>query len=402
LALRICNIPGYPMTHLKKHVLMISIGEKNLSDPLGDPIERHKEYASRIGKISMVLYTRNKEYRFKSFNDKFLIYPTNSASKIHFIFDALKICKRIINQEKVDLISTQDPFGTGLVGVILKKKFNIPVEIQNHSTFIDNRSWILEKPFFFSILNLLAKKIVIPRGDVLRVMNKKEKETYMELGIEKNRIHVIHTPINLDQFLKYELSANDEQKIKSELGMTHDYPVLVWVGRPVGFKRIDLLLKVFDEVSRRRNGFLYLLLIGDIELLKPSIRKYLEQIRNRGVITPGKISHDRLPGYFRIADICVLTSEYEGMPKAPIEAMASQLPVVATELPGLKDYIQNGKNGYLVNSYDPVEFADFIEMMLRQSQKMKMMGQYAHKFAEKTFNREDSINRIVEVWRGLL
>ncbi len=383
-----------------RHVLMISIGENLLRNPMGDPIARHQAYASRIGKISMVLYTGRKGHRVSSYQDNFYIYPTNSLSKLNFIFDAFRLSKSIIRREKVDLITTQDPFGTGLVGVWLKKKFGIPLEIQNHSNFIDNFDWINEKPLFFRFLNLLAKRFVLPRGNRFRVLNTQELKIYKQNGFSEKLIQIIPTPVNLNNFLDFRISETDRRRINESHKINEESKVLIWVGRPVKFKKIKFLIDVFLNVQKRLNNVI-LMLVGDLNLMSTRERKYLEENQEKGIIAPGQISHQDLPAYYAISDVYVHTSIYEGFGKSIVEAMASGLPVVVSQTQGPTDFIRNRENGFIIKDRNPEIFGDVIIEILNNKNLKTRISKRARTFASVHFRRDKSIDKIVNLWRNM-
>ena len=135
---------------------MISIGDGILSNPVGDALERQKKYAKALGYIDMIVFSPKAHNLKAKHYENLSIYPTKSLSMVTFVYDVLKIAKSILKEKKIDVITTQDPFGTALAGYLIKRKYGIPLHIQNHSSFLDNRLWIKEKPILFSIFNKIA------------------------------------------------------------------------------------------------------------------------------------------------------------------------------------------------------------------------------------------------------
>jgi glycosyltransferase involved in cell wall biosynthesis len=134
--------------------------------------------------------------------------------------------------------------------------------------------------------------------------------------------------------------------LRSELGLPETSRLLVSVGRLDRQKDPLLLLQAFAEVAAAAAD-VHLLLIGDGVL-----RMQVEQLRgelalqNRvhllGVMPPTKIAR-----VLRGSDLFVLSSAYEGMPIAVLEALAAGLPVASTNVGELSVVVQNGVNGYL-------------------------------------------------------
>ncbi|MBI2406263.1 MAG: hypothetical protein HYV25_01625 [Candidatus Harrisonbacteria bacterium] len=122
-------------------VLMFSTDAKILEEGT-DARARMLEYGALFEELHLVvLTTRKSEIRNpKSETIRNLhFYPTNSRWKIARLWDAYKIAKSIIRNWKLEIrncaISVQDPFETGLVGYLLKRKFGVPLQVQVHTDF---------------------------------------------------------------------------------------------------------------------------------------------------------------------------------------------------------------------------------------------------------------------------
>jgi glycosyltransferase involved in cell wall biosynthesis len=111
----------------------------------------------------------------------------------------------------------------------------------------------------------------------------------------------------------------------------------------------------------------------------------------------GNVQHRQLPGILKSADLFVLPSRYEGHPKTLIEAMACGLPVVGTDVPGIREIIQHGENGYLCGT-SPEEIREAIRVILGDSERRVRMGRNAREFVVEHF----ALDRIVEKELALL
>jgi len=124
-------------------VLMISTDRTLLSTDSGDAFERHQGYTKNINQLDIIVFSK-RGFNKKS-KDLLTVYPTNSTTKLNYIFDAFQKAKNIYFPDKFDLIVCQDPFLTGLTGWFLKKRFNVPLLIHFHGDFWQNKYW-LRKP----------------------------------------------------------------------------------------------------------------------------------------------------------------------------------------------------------------------------------------------------------------
>jgi glycosyltransferase involved in cell wall biosynthesis len=160
---------------------------------------------------------------------------------------------------------------------------------------------------------------------------------------------------------------------------------LIAAGRLVKVKRLDRFITV---LGRLRNDFrlnVKGLIVGP-DCQDEDLRPQLEnQARNLGLFPDilefrGGVS-DMRPVYHE-AGICVLTSDFEGTPNVLLEAMASGLPVVATNVGGVPGIVQHGLTGFL-HEPDDVEglVADVFELVMNSKLRTKM-GQRARAFVE--------------------
>jgi L-malate glycosyltransferase len=121
--------------------------------------------------------------------------------------------------------------------------------------------------------------------------------------------------------------------------------------------RIDVLLEAFRR-AHRQNGLLRLMLLGEGS---PAGMVHEFIARNgllHAVITPGRISRAELPGWFRAANLYVSCSQTDGTSVSLLEAMATGLPVLVTDIPSNREWVHEGENGWLAADGSAQDFAD--------------------------------------------
>lgn len=109
-----------------------------------------------------------------------------------------------------------------------------------------------------------------------------------------------------------------------------------------------------------------------------------------------------MPSTLAKADIFCLPSYREGVPSALLEACASGLPIVATDVPGCRDVVTHGINGLLVPPQDPHALAEAIETLLADSGLRAEMGKAGRQLALEKFSMEKIIEQTLEVYRKVL
>ena len=297
----------------------------------------------------------------------------------------------------VDAITTQDPFLTGLVGVWLRRRFNAPLIVQNHSYIFNNKAWLAEHPLRNRLLHAVAT-FVRGRADMYRTVNRKERENYLAAGGSPERVTVLQLSTAAQNFA----APIDETRLaclREELGLLPAHQVMLWVGTPHTVKRVPLLFKVFRRVAEQ-NPDARLLLVGNLRKSPQDLPRLAQQegIADR-VTMIGPIAHDDLPPYYALSAVYVHTSAYEGMGRVFAEASAAGLPLVAMNVTAVNEVIEDGVSGYLTPDGDVEAMAARICQLLRDPDRARQMGEAARKIAFERYAAADYAQAWVDTWQ---
>jgi starch synthase len=184
---------------------------------------------------------------------------------------------------------------------------------------------------------------------------------------------------------------------RRRLGLTPADRVVAWHGRvDVTPKGIDVLVDAWEEISRRDGGAVLTLLgtgAGAPWLAERIRARELRGVRWRDEYV---LDRDTVGAHLSAADVYVLPSRQEGLPVAIIEAMATGLPVVAADAPGVRDIIGSGDDaaGVVVPVEDPVALADAVLALLDDPDRRAALG-------ERGRRRVDDELSLVAVGRAL-
>ncbi len=370
------------------HVLMISLDASLLGEQHGNTVQRHRAYADRTGHLSIVTYNHFTDRKTtQRFAENFVVYPTNTLP-VQFPWRAYRIAANIMHESPADVVTTQDPFSTGLVGWLLKKRFGIPLDMQNHSSFFNNKIWLSERRFRNHLLHSLGRWLV-KKADTHRVLTEGEKQHYLAMGIPGDRVAVLPTPTNVDLFT---LPVPPERlaALREEYAIPPNAPVILWVGLPDTVKNVDLLLEAYLRVKSVRSGT-HLIMIGSFDQ-RP---QFVQRAMSDGVIFPGRVAHDDLPAYYQLANVYVHSSRYEGFGKVLVEALAAGIPVVATLNDGSNAIVRDGETGFLVD-HTPGALADAIVTLLDDPARAGAMGKSGQRDMIARFDYDRQLDAIVE------
>ncbi len=174
--------------------------------------------------------------------------------------------------------------------------------------------------------------------------------------------------------------------------------MVIFIGRAVAEKGIFELLEAFRSVGERLPDAV-LLIVGDNlagERDKESQDKLQRLIEgNSQVIFAGK--RDDIPEILAGGDLFVLPSWREGMPRSIIEAMAMELPVVATDIRGSREEVVDGGTGYLVKLGAIDALAEAMIDVLQDPVKAQAMGRAGRRRAEELFDERRVIQRQISL-----
>jgi glycosyltransferase involved in cell wall biosynthesis len=373
------------------NVLMISLDDTILTGKLGDNRARHEDYARRIGEpLRIVVCTTQ---TVPDLHTEWLrAVPTRSRSRLAYVIDGVQAANTLLAGARPDVITTQDALLTGVIGLRLRSALHVPVIVQDHTTIAEGEAWARE-----SLRNRALRRLarfVLPKADAVRVVNTDERESCIRLGCAPEDVHVIPVATDLARFSTPDRSID----WRARLGIGPKQPVALWVGRPVPFKNLALLLQAFQIIHDAMPDSV-LTLAGDF-----NGTPYPDQIRAMGLMEavrlPGRVNFDELPSLYQAASVYVHSSFYEGAPRVQFEAAAAGLPIVSTDVIGARDIVIHGETGYLV-PLQPGPFADAALQLLRHPDRARAMGQRAQADITNRFDPERLRTEWIDLWRAV-
>jgi glycosyltransferase involved in cell wall biosynthesis len=239
------------------------------------------------------------------------------------------------------------------------------------------------------------------RRDInIAVSHAVERNVVERLGIPDYLVRTIHNCVDLDEF--HPIAAVERHAIRESLGLPAYAKMVVMVARLVPQKNQKLVLHSVAEIaaSEPRVHFVF---VGD----GPD-RQYLEELEME-LMVGGNVtflgSRTDVPQLLAAADIAILPSIREGFSNAILEAMASGLPVVASNVGGNREVIDSGISGYLVDAPDgQVNQAQFIRYVKRlvtdDSLRARMSAAALHQVRQ--FSLDVMVREVEQLYLELL
>ncbi len=246
--------------------------------------------------------------------DNVTVYPTNSPNKLLRYLDALKIGKNVIG---VDIVSSQDPFETGFISWLVARHHKVPLHVQVHTDFL--------APAYsaHSLLNKIRVMIagfVLKRAKHVRVVSQEVHDRIVQRYGTKIPMSILPIYVDLERFRSAVVPPDMNAKL-----LNFNRRVLV-VARLEPEKNVALAIRAFKEVAPPDAC---LIILGE-----GSEYTMLERLVTKLVLDPQVFFEgfkDPAP-YYKLADVVLVPSVYEGYGQVIIEALAAHKPVLATDV----------------------------------------------------------------------
>lgn len=267
---------------------------------------------------------------------------------------AFRALKRLLEAHHFALVHVHTPVAAFVGRYLAKATSQGPVLYTAHGFHFYKgaplRNWLI----YYT-----AERLASRWTDGLIVMNSEDFDNARRLGFkpDKNLFYVHGVGVDLS---RYSLMSSLKEYIRSELGLSLDGVVVTCVAEMNPNKNHILLLNAWKKLSAR-HPYCHLLLVGTGELMSVLQNK----VKKEKIPRVYFLGYRRdVPQILQESDIVTLTSKREGLPKSIMEAMAAGKPVVATDVRGNRDLVEQGTTGFLVKLGDVEGLATALEELV--------------------------------------
>jgi glycosyltransferase involved in cell wall biosynthesis len=287
-----------------------------------------------------------------------------------------------LREEQFDIVHTHST-EAGIIGRFAAALADVPdvVHTVHGVPFADDRNKVLNH-FILRCERIAAKYTdrIITNADVIA-------EEYLNRSIgQSDQYTTVYSGVDLNAF----------SEAKPAEHLPGDQPRVVMIGRLADGKGHEVLLDAIESLAEWNCS---VCIVGD----GPKYDTLEYQIEERGLSEQVFLMgfRDDVPRILAASDILVLPSFREGTPRVITEAMATGLPVVATDIAGIPEQVVNGKTGYLIPTGDSRALAEQLEKLLADSELRDRMGRRGLERTER-FSVESMVRELNEVYQRLL
>ncbi len=354
---------------------VLSIGlDNSILDKNSHLAGRAVEYGEMVDKY-VVIVPADKD-RKVILSGKADAYGVGGMVKLVKLVRLYKLGKKLLRKDKFDIITVQDQYYLGWIGLKLARKFKIGIEIQAHG---------FEK--YKGLRKLIAKYVISNAGVIRTVSQRLKKHLIKEFGVDESRITVvpIYTNIALTTGLPRRSASRPPR---------NDI-VFLTIGRLVPVKNIEMQIRAMAEVVKKHKN-VELLIVGDGN----EMENYKLQITNYELEGRVKLLgwQEYLSEFYKKVDAFLLTSNTEGWGLVVIEAASFGLPIIMTDVGCAGETIKDGESGIVIPVGDQKALEEAMIKLIEEPELREKLGQGARRAVEKLPSEEETLKLYKKSW----
>jgi glycosyltransferase involved in cell wall biosynthesis len=306
----------------------------------------------------------------------------------------LKI-RELLPTHRYDVIHDNQSLGYGL---LLIKTLQIPVVATIHHPLpIDTRADLAQETSIWKKLRQLLLYPPLMQGIVARRLDRivtdsqsSSIEVSREFRIPQNRIRMVYPGIDTNLFRNVDGSG-----VELEKGLGR----IIMVGRTSDRKKGILFLLQALRLLKKDNVALKLTVVDEIERNDTYALDLVKEYGIEDMVDfTGRVTTEQLVRQYSASQIAITPSVYEGFGLPAAEAMACEVPVVATKAGALPEVVEDGISGILVPSQDPQALSNIIKRLLKDESLRRRMGTEGRRRVTQCFSWEQTARQIIDVY----
>lgn len=300
---------------------------------------------------------------------------------------------RLMKQEQPDIVHTH----SSLSGRIAARLQRIPVVYTKHNLVrIPDEKGIVP-PKAGTVKKLLNRVVASALSDRVIAVSAGVQKELIESGIKPAMVAAIPNGIDLSPYVpkwKQKKAPRASKELAAKKSM-----IVGTVARLHRQKALDVLLEAAKMVLASDPSVRFV--IAGTGPLEDELKAKIRELRLEPYVKMAGFVSD-VPGFLANLDVYVLSSDYEGLPLAVLEAMGAGLPVVSTAVGGVPEAVVDGLNGILVPPRQPKALAQALVRLLVDPDMGRTMGVAGRERAEELFDATIMAEKTVNVYRRLV
>ncbi len=248
----------------------------------------------------------------------------------------------------------------------------------------------------------LMRRFFLSCAHSLIAISAEINKEFVSNGVSPKKIVALRNGVDVNKFRP--ITSEEKRRLRQKLGLDHEKKYMLFAGRLVRRKGLDILLKAFSQIKDEFSD-LHLIIAGEskgqLDGIESSIRDMcLELELNNRINFVGLIQEPEK--YYQASDIFVFPSRKEGMPNAILEAMSCGMPVLASDIGGNVDIITHMVNGFLFANEDVEMLANSIRALMQNDNLQAQLGNKARDYILQFHDIKNIAQRYLDLMKEMI
>lgn len=340
----------------------------------------------------------NSLHILKEYGIKPIVLPEMSrAINISQEYRAYKKIKKILKEIQPDIVHTHAS-KAGLLGRMAAFSLRIPVVVHTfHGHVFHSYFGKFKTTFFKQIERYLAKKST---GIIAISALQKHELADVHKIVNQEKIKVIPLGFDLQKFQEGRIEKREA--VRAQYKLSDDEVAITIIGRLAPIKDHDYFLNVIEEVLKQTPQEIKVFIVGDgseKNHIEDRVNKLNEAYPNRIMMTSWILD---IATFIQGMDIVCLTSKNEGTPVSLIEAQAAGIPVISTDVGGVRDAMEDGKSGFVVKRENIETYIKNLRLLIEDDKLREKISIFGQKNATEKFGYQRLVLEMEDYYKELL
>lgn len=334
----------------------------------------HPFIASSGGDILRYFESSNIPHLDLNIKTKFEFHPKLIPGALRLI--------RFVRDNKIDIIHAHTRVAQVLGGIV-STSTGVPFVSTCHG--------------FFNVKKLSRKLFPCWGVKTIAISNAVKRHLVHDFNIPEERVDVVYNGVNVENYIS-DLSDGERQILREQMGFSNG-PVVGTIGRLSPVKGYDYLLHAIKKV-KKIIPHVNLLIVGEgpYEKVLRKLAKTLD-LETSVFIMASTVQTQK---FFPLINVYVFPSLQEGLGLSLLEAMASQRACIATSVGGIRDIIEDGRNGLLVPPSDIDKLAEGIRKLILDEGLASKISRAARESVGAKFSFDAMVSKTIDFYQGVI
>lgn len=319
--------------------------------------------------------------------------PFNISQSLLYLFNAVRYGLKIVKDKEIDVIHA-NTYVPVFIGAFISKLTGRPLVITIHDVALMNglsfwKRWMnqFKASFLHSLVGYAAEFLTINTpADIIVTVSEASRDDI--LSVRKNcSVFVIPNGLDVSLYKVQDSSIKYGDEV-------------VFIGRAVYYKNLEVVLKAMKTVVQK-NPNAKLIVIGTGPMTLSWKKLAIDYGVEKNVVFKGHVSEEEKINILERATSLVLPSIWEGFGMVLLEAWALKKPVIVARVRPLSDLVEHERDGFHAHPFEPAEWAEHLDVLLKNKNLAKQMGEAGYNKLVKNFTAEEAVRKLEILYREL-